>query len=106
MAKGPVLFLSLLADTVIRKNFEAISNYLRGNTLEGFKAYEIVFSGEISQYHFRHGLGFVPKDVILSRIFGSGNVTFHHADFTRDEIVLSASAACEIRFLLGTAQNG
>jgi hypothetical protein len=101
--QGPSLNIHAIPDGWLRRNFDAILQYFRReNQLEGFRAYEVIFTEAQENYRVKHGLGFAPKDVLLTRITGVGHVTFHHDETTVTEVVLTASDACEIRFLLGT----
>ncbi len=93
------------ADTV--ENFRRLQRYFDGFTpLEGFTCLSFELPAGASQVKIKHGLTYVPKDVILSRLIAQSGVklTVHHGLFDRDNIVVSASGALKARILVGTYQ--
>lgn len=102
MPKGPFLFLQQISDRILQRNFVALQEYLRlQSLLEDFKFYEIIFDSAQTNFRYKHGLSFIPKDLIVTRIVGEGNVTFNFDDFTTDELDMTTDGACEIRFFAG-----
>lgn len=100
-------------DTYVRDNFKRLFDFLRLETqLMGFKHCEVVVTAA-DTIIFSHNLGFLPKDVIVTRNSGPGTVTWNYSDFTNSAVSLTVSGASvtetnpqTIRFFLGTYQPG
>lgn len=93
-----------VTDPIVRDNFQRIE--------EGIKTYpflkgtwrfvEIEFSGAIANFNYRHGLGFIPKDVIQTSLVGSGAITWYYDQFSRDNVVLTSTGPCIVRAFIGS----
>lgn len=82
----------------------ALNAELNGNpfTSGKFKAFEVELEGAASHFEVKHGLGFVPKDIIQTSVIGSGSVTWNYALFTKEVVILTVSNAVKVRFLAGS----
>lgn len=92
----------------IRKNFEQLSRYYdTDGQLDGFKHLEFLVPSGASQVKIKHGLGFVPKDVIITRLLATSGVklTLHHDMFDTENLVVSATGDVRVRMFLGTYKN-
>lgn len=97
----PKLSIKEIDDIYIRKNFESIDEYFKeNNQLYGFKFVEVVFDSA-KTILVSHGLGYIPKDVIRTRIFGTGNVTINYDDFDSQNISLTSDGPAAVRLLVG-----
>jgi hypothetical protein len=91
-----------LADASVRENFSEIdrefreSPILMGSWAFFEKAYKA--SGTFKLFH---GLGFIPKDIIVTSSRGAGSAIFLHDNFTEDYIEIQVVAPITLRFLLG-----
>lgn len=102
IAKNPVLVTKDVADPVIRRNFENLKTYFtRQNQLVDFEFQEVTFSGAEPNRRIRHALGYAPRDVLVSRLTGTGTVTFNYSEFDDEFVDLSASGPCQVRFYMG-----
>lgn len=108
----PKLAITEIVDEYIRKNFEKLADYIKKeNPLKGFRSFEVKFEKTEANKKFSHGLGFVPKDVFLTSILGTGSVQFNYANFTATELDLtitgtvSTAVPTTIRFLVGTLET-
>lgn len=70
----------------------------------GFEFIEYTFS-EAGSVQVPHGLGFIPKDIILTSKTGTGNVTFNYESFTKSALSITVTGACAVRFLVGTYRS-
>lgn len=105
--KGPTIPLDKIEDKVVQESLEVLRDYLRAQTLlENFRHMSATFDAVESKGRLRHGLGYTPQDIILTRLTGDGDITFHFDDFSPTEIVYSTTGACEVRFLVGTYRSG
>ena len=102
------LMTNEILDQYVRKNFERVKEFIdKESPLKGFRAYEISFTETKANYKFKHVLGFLPKDVLLSSQIGTGVIVFNYSSFTETEIDLtitgtvSTTVPTTIRFLLG-----
>jgi hypothetical protein len=103
MAGLPILLLKEIPDLYVRENFKRLKDFFRQESpLLGFKHFELVFDAAVTNYKLRHGLGFVPKDVIQTSLTGAGVVTWNYSSFDKDSADLTVSGPCTVRFFLGT----
>lgn len=92
-----------IKDPVIRDIVRQVVEQYRGNPLSRgqWRFYELVIQKAVAGYQYAHGLGFVPKDVLVSSQVGAGLATFAPASFDRTNIVLSTTGPVTVRFFLG-----
>lgn len=103
---SPYLAIQQIQDIYIRDNFKALLSYFSTqNQLLDFKFFEQVFDGEADEVQIAHALGYIPKDILVTRITGDGVVTFNYSKFTTTTLSLSATGACRVRFFAGTYWN-
>ncbi len=99
----PTFLLSEIKDTYIQQNFKRLSDFFKKNKqFVDFKHFEIVFTSAQTNYRLQHGLGFVPLDIIKTKFTGTGNLTFNYDKFTTEEIDITTTGECAIRFFAGT----
>lgn len=107
MTGVPTFFVTEIGDTYVKENFRKLKDFLSTESVfVGFRVFEVVFKAAETNRKLSHGLGFLPKDLIITSQIGAGTVTFNQALTTRDELVLSSTDACTVRFLAGTFQGG
>lgn len=98
----PFFSIKEIENVYIKKNFQNLDEYFaKNNQLYDFKFLEVTFD-EAGTQRVAHGLQFAPKDIIRTRIQGSGIVTFNFEDFDQDTISMTATDACTVRFFVGT----
>src|SRR5687767_14663633 len=97
------LALDGIKDSSVKDNFITISEELRAQDIfnASFKHYTVTFSGPVSDYPFRHGLRFIPKDIWKTSTIGVGNVDFDYSTTNATFIYMSATDACTVRFFAG-----
>lgn len=93
-------------DKNLKDLITALNAELNGNpfTSGKFKAFEVELEGATANFEVRHGLGFIPKDIIQTSATGSGSVTWNYTLFTKEVVVLSVSNAVKVRFLAGSLE--
>lgn len=104
--------LEQLRDNVARENFQKLDDYLRNEPMlkSQFQHFELTFKKTESNIEVRHGLGFIPKDIIQTFLKGDGTVSWVYNSFTDTTIKLTvggtvtANNPTTIRFLLGNYQ--
>lgn len=94
------------------KNFEALRRFFeQEGQLQGFAHMEFTLQPGDSHVKIKHGLGYVPKDVILTRLLATSGaqLTLHHAEFDTDNLVASYSSSAtteaRVRLFVGTYRN-
>ncbi len=76
------------------------------NQLLNFNFFEIVLTAaQTNQGQLAHNLGFIPKDVIVTQITGSGTFNFLFGQFDATNIYYTSTGACRVRFFVGTYWN-
>lgn len=78
----------------IRKNFEALAKFFESNgQLNGFKHVEFNVQANESELKIAHGLGSVPKDVLVTRLLApsGAKLKLHHNLFDTESIVVSGT---------------
>lgn len=100
---NPYLSLSQIKDRYVQTNFENLAEYFKlQNQLLDFKFFELVFDEAATGYELAHGFAYVPLDILVTRLSGTGSVTFRYGDFTTTNLVMDVSGPCRIRFYVGT----
>lgn len=101
------LYLRDILDFYARENFKKIETALNEqNALSGFRFFEIQATGPVTFAKFYHGLGYVPQDIVRTRLTGTGILTFDYDQFDSKFLVYSTTAECELRFFVGTYGAG
>jgi hypothetical protein len=97
------LILKDIEDKYVRENFFRLSKYIREQVvLDGqWKFYELEFLGAVSNFRYKHGLTFIPKDTIILAIDGDRNFYFNYDLFDAEFIDITCYGPCRIRFLAG-----
>lgn len=98
------------AMNILRKNIEALQNYFDSNgQLDGFVHLDFTVPSGSTEVKIKHGLGYVPKDILITRIIAPSGVklTLHHDKFDTDNLVVSATGTgdVKVRMLAGTYKN-
>jgi len=102
VAKLKLPLLEQITDEHVRQSLEYLRDFITSESvLKGeFKHFEITFNGSETKV-FPHGLGFLPKDVIQTSLVGTSTITYNYSAFTKDNISITSTAACVIRFFVG-----
>lgn len=99
----PELNTQNVSDLYVRTNFQQLSNFFaKENQLVGFKHLTFNFGEETANAKIQHGLGYLPQDVLITRITGTGKLTLNWPLFDATALDVSASGPCEVRMYVGT----
>lgn len=92
-----------IKDAVARENFQKIQEEFRDFPLpQGkWKFFEVSLTQTVTNFKFKHNLGFMPKDIIQTSQIGSGSLTFNYALFDKNFIDLSTTGPVTVRFFAG-----
>ena len=98
-----VFEIDAIEDEETRKNFQRLSSLVQSNPFlnSEFRHFEVTLNQADSAYRLYHGLGFVPKDIVLTNVSDGATVTVTYASVTRDYVQFNVSAACTFRCLIG-----
>ena len=100
--QSPNLQTNSIQDPVVRKNFENLEQYFaQQGQLDAFAFMEILFSQAQKNFRPAHNLGVIPTDVILSLLVGTGSVTFNFGLFSKQNLDITVTGRCRVRFLFG-----
>jgi len=96
-----------ITDPLAQENFKRLKILLRETPFIKMNPFffAINITGTVTNFKFKHNLGFVPKDVVLLAVSGGFSVTFHYDLFDKDFIVLSTTGGCTIRCILGAYKD-
>ena len=102
------IVLEQISDIPTRDNIDVIKRFINKETLllGQMKLIEITFAGAVTAQLYPHGLTFIPKDIIQTSITGAGAVTYNYASFDINNISITTTGACVVRFLVGLLQSG
>ena len=108
--KNPSLEITAIADLVLRRNFEQLRNYFDLNgQFDGFKLLEFTVTKNETNLKIEHNLGYIPKDVIVSRLIGptAAIFTVNHGKNTTTQLDitvtgLAADETVECRMFVGS----
>src|SRR5690606_29426475 len=91
-----------IEDIRAREAFSELNQEIIKNpfTAGEFKFYELELDQAVTDYEFKHNLGFIPTDLIQTSIIGSA-VTWDYDSFDSEKLVLTTAGAVTIRFLAG-----
>jgi hypothetical protein len=102
----PTLSVKEIQDVYLRQNFQALVNYFTSqNQLLNFNFFDLSFSGVVQNQKQAHGLNVIPKDILVAQITGAGNVTFNVGLFDSNNLDISTTGACRVRFFVGSYWN-
>lgn len=103
-----ILRLEEIEDPMVRDNFQRLQRSLgEFAILKGkWRFIDLTFTAAVTDYRYPHGLGFIPKDVIQTRLTGAGSLTWNYDDFTRDYIYITTTDACRVRAFVGSYYEG
>lgn len=100
---APTMEINQVEDFYSKKNFQSLAAYHREQgQLDGFKFFEITIDDAKEDFKFQHNLGFVPRDVIVTRCTGSGTVTFNYEKFSEQSLSITTTGSVRIRCFVGT----
>lgn len=109
----PTLAISQISDRYSQENFQQLQDYLRTESVFlGFKFFEVSFTSTADHYKFKHNLGFLPKDVLITSQIGSGSLAVNSSLATADSLDFTISGTVTkdnpltVRFLAGTFNTG
>lgn len=96
-----------LEDPVSRECFQWIIDYVRDvPLLQGsFRHFQLTFTRAETDLLIPHRLGFQPKDIIQTSLTGAGTVTFNYNKFDADNIAITTTGACVVRFFAGRYES-
>lgn len=101
------LLIREIPDLFMRKNLERIKAAVNKDPFlsSQWEHHEVIFPAAVTHFKFKHSLGFVPRDIILTSSIGAGTVTFNYTLFDVDNLDITTSAAVTIRFFAGAYNN-
>jgi hypothetical protein len=102
VAKLKLPLLEQIVDEFTRQSIQFIRDFIdQENVLKGeFRHMEVTFNGSETRV-FPHGLGFIPKDIVQTSLVGASTITYNYSAFTKDNISITSTAACVLRFFVG-----
>lgn len=101
------LILKDISDPHIRENFFRLRDFLsRQIIFDGdFKLYDITIPAKVENFKVKHGLTFIPADIIPLAADGNYNYYFLYKSFDRENLYLTADGPVRIRFLAGKLKD-
>lgn len=98
----------LIADKATREAVERLRDdvvslpFRKGS----FKFFEIELTIAVTNFKYRHGLGFIPKDVIQTSLIGAGSIVWNYSRFTKENLDISTTGPCVVRVFIGAYAEG
>lgn len=119
----PRLNVSNVEDPEAQRNFQLIQTFLNNfdSVIAGMQFVELIFPQAngtlkypLNNYKLAHTLGLVPVDVIVTHLSGGvapqttpptapSTVTFNYGLFDANNLDISVSGPCRVRFLYGNS---
>lgn len=95
-----------IEDANVRQSLQWIYDYLKviPLLLSNFSHFEKSFLKAETELRIPHKLGFVPVDIIPTHKTGVGDVTFIYEKFDANNLVITTTGACVVRFFAGRHQ--
>ncbi len=90
-------------DDYVRENFTRIQNYFNDDTISKgqWKHFDLEFTTAVTNRLVPHRLPYKPLDLIQTFKTGAGNITFNYSAFSDENISITTTGACRVRFFLG-----
>jgi hypothetical protein len=97
------LNLDGVTDEVLRDNLEKLNEVFQKNPfLSGeWKFFEKFVSAAGTNIPIKHGMSFVPTDIVVTYLEGDYNAYFRTDLSDRDFVYLTAAGPCFVRFIAG-----
>lgn len=104
--KLPRLHVREITDRPTSESFENLNDFLREESpLLGFSHVEITFTQAVNNFRYTHKLGYAPKDIIQTRLTGTGTLTWNYSAFTAEFLDITTTGPCVVRAFVGTYQE-
>jgi hypothetical protein len=102
------LYVVEVTDKPSQDNFRRIEQEFRDQKIlrGGWKFFEITFSAATTNFRYPHKMTMTPKDVIQTRITGTGALTWNYARFDQDFLDITTTGPCSVRAFIGTFAEG
>ncbi len=101
------LYIVEIEDQYIRENFRKVKDYTKNVFLfKNLKFFEVNLTTNTTNLRFKHNLGYTPKDLIQTGLYGTGTVTWNYNLFDANFLDLTtasipANGTLTVRFLAG-----
>lgn len=96
------LIFQEVTDPVLRENFKRLSDFLTKNTpLRNFTFFEIDIPRPQTNVVIKHGLPYVPLDLVVLSAIGDQRFYFLNQFFDAENMYVTAAGPVRIRFLVG-----
>lgn len=101
------LILKDISDPYIRENFFRLTKFLDSQVLfEGnFELFDISIPQADASFRIKHGLKFIPYDIVTLFVEGDFNYYFRYQEFDREFLYVTASGPVRLRFLAGRLKD-
>lgn len=97
------LVTSNIEDLKVREALIDLNGSLRTDPFASsdFRFFALDLTQAVTEYKVRHGLSFIPTDIIQTSAIGPGVITWLYSKFDREYIYLTTTDAVTVRFLAG-----
>ncbi len=101
------LILKDISDNYVRENFFRIAKYFKKLVFanETFRVFNVDIREASPKLSLKHGLSFIPEDVVVTRIEGDFNFYFRFQEFDRENLYITAAGPVKLKFLAGSFDN-
>lgn len=99
----PTLFRKEVEDEFSQENFTRIQDYFKDLALDrgSFQFLEIPVTGAVTNKKFKHRLGFVPKDILLTHNLNNQSVTWNYSLFSATDLDFNCAGTTVLRIFVG-----
>lgn len=99
----PQVAIDQLKDPLLQRNFKNLQNFFDTEIITmGFRFMEFTLDKETVNAKFAHNLGYIPKDVLVTRLTGEGQITFNYNLFDNRNIDVTVTGPVKVRLFIGT----
>lgn len=102
------LLVNEIGDPYSRENFKRLlAEFREQSLLKGkFKFFEITIDGPVTNFKYKHSLGFLPKDILQTSLKGIGTITWNYTKFDKNFLDITTSGSCIVRAFIGSYTEG
>ena len=99
-----------IKDPVVKENFKKLNSDFRDVPLLNgqfkFFSIDLVSTTYPAEIQFKHGLRFVPKDILQTSVTGTGGIVWDYAAFTSEYLYGTITGPVTVRAFIGNYQEG
>jgi hypothetical protein len=98
------LLAHLVDDQAAKESFDRLRLFINSDLFSKFDGgfFTLSIAAAVTNLKFQHRLGFIPLDIFQTSKIGAGAVTFNYSLFDDENLDITTTGACDLRFVAGS----